>query len=137
MYKFQLLQKIAVIVLFFSLASCSKKEDHLAYAKHILAGKTWYLTFTTQDNKTKSYIDKSTYSIQFIDFEKTIDSDGIKGAYQVVEENSQLHILVTGTTQQNIPAIYTYQIEHIEPTRLVISYTINQVLVQKTFTTTH
>lgn len=136
MLKLQLLQKVAVLLLFFSFVSCSKKEDRLGYAKQMLADKTWYLTSTTQENQIKSYIDKSTYSIQFKDSDKTMDSDGITGSYQVVEQDKLLQIIVTGMTQNNIPANYTYQIDHIEPTRLEISYTMNQNLIQKIFTTT-
>jgi hypothetical protein len=133
--KLQLLQKVAVLLLFFSFVSCSKKEDRLGYAKQMLADKTWYLTSTTQENQIKSYIDKSTYSIQFKDSDKTMDSDGITGSYQVVEQDKLLQIIVTGMTQNNIPANYTYQIDHIEPTILKISYTQNSILIQKTFMT--
>lgn len=135
MLKLQLLQKVAVLLLFFSFVSCSKKEDRLGYAKQMLADKTWYLTSTTQENQIKSYIDKSTYSIQFKDSDKTMDSDGITGSYQVVEQDKLLQIIVTGMTQNNIPANYTYQIDHIEPTILKISYTQNSILIQKTFMT--
>jgi len=109
--------------------------DRLAYAKQLLSGKKWYLMFTTQENQTKSFIDKSTYSIQFLDSQKTIDSDGISGTYQVTEQKDQLHLFVAGITQNGVSANYTYQIDHIEATTLKISYTQNNILIQKTFMT--
>jgi hypothetical protein len=133
--KFLLYPKAILILFVFLIASCSKKVDRLAYAKQMLAGKNWYLMFSTQENQTKSFVDKSTYSIQFLDNQKTIDSDGISGTYQVTEQKDQLHISVAGTTQKGISANYTYQIDHIEATTLKISYTQNNILIQKIFMT--
>lgn len=135
MSKFKIYPKALVVLFVILIASCSKKEDKLAYAKQMLAGKSWYLMFATQENQTKSFVDKSTYSIQFLDSQKTADSDGITGTYQVIEQKNQLHILVAGITQNGVSANYTYQIDHIAPTILKISYTQNSILIQKTFMT--
>lgn len=135
MSKLLLYPKAILLLFVFLIASCSKKEDKLAYAKQMLAGKSWYLMFSTQENETKSFVDKSTYSIEFVDGQKTVDSDGISGTYQVIEQKNQLHILVAGTTQNGVSANYTYQIDHIAPSTLKISYTQNRILIQKTFMT--
>ena len=137
MSKRSLLQKASFIILFFLIVSCSKKEDALSYAKQMLAGKTWYLTYTILNNQTKSYINASTYSIQFKEQQKTFDSDGISGTYQVIEQNQHLQLIVQGATQTGIPANYLYQIDQIESNTLKISYNQNGLFIQKIFTTTH
>jgi hypothetical protein len=116
--------------------SCSKDEDAITYTKRIIAGKTWYLSNTIEGTQSKSYIDKSTYSIQFKKLDSTIDSDGIIGTYNIIELNQVLQLIVSGKTQSGITANYTYQIDHIEPTSLEISYNQNNLLIRKIFTTT-
>ena len=123
---FQILQKSAMIVIVCCFASCSKNEDAITYAKRTIAGKNWYLMSTTEGNQTKSFLDKSTYSIQF---------NGIVGIYNINEQNKQLQLEVVGKTQNGITANYAFQIVQIEPTSLKIAYSQNSILIQKTFMT--
>ena len=134
---FQLIQKGVLLFIVLFSVSCSKDDDALAFAKRTIAGKTWYLSNITEGTQSKSYIDKSTYSIQFKNIDSTIDSDGIMGTYKIVELNQVLRLNVSGKTQNGITANYTYQIDHIEPTSLEISYNQNNLLIRKIFTTTH
>ncbi len=134
---FQLIQKSTFLLVLLLSVSCSKDEDAITYTKRTIAGKTWYLSNTIEGTQSKSYIDKSTYSIQFKNLDSTIDSDGIIGTYNIIELNQALKLIVSGKTQSGITANYTYQINHIEPTSLEISYNQNNLLIRKIFTTTH
>jgi hypothetical protein len=133
---FQLIQKSTFLLVLLLSVSCSKDEDAITYTKRTIAGKTWYLSNTIEGTQSKSYIDKSTYSIQFKKLDSTIDSDGIIGTYNIIELNQVLQLIVSGKTQSGITANYTYQIDHIEPTSLEISYNQNNLLIRKIFTTT-
>lgn len=133
----QLIQKSTFLLVLLLSVSCSKEEDAITYTKRTIAGKTWYLSNTIEGTQSKSYIDKSTYSIQFKNLDSTIDSDGIIGTYNIIELNQALQLIVSGKTQSGITANYTYQIDHIEPTSLKISYNQNNLLIRKIFTTTH
>ncbi len=131
----QILQKSVMIVIVCCFASCSKDEDAITYAKRTIAGKNWYLMSTTEGNQTKSFVDKSTYSIQFKVNDSTIDSDGIVGIYNIIEQNKQLQLEVVGKTQNGITANYAFQLVQIAPTSLKIAYSQNSILIQKTFMT--
>ena len=129
--------KIIPIFFFILLGACSKDTDHAELAKNMLAGKTWYLEYTIQNNQTKSFVGRSTYYIQFKQDGTTIDADGITGNYLITNNNNQLDLMVNGITQNGIPANYTYQINKIGYETLNISYTQNSVLIHKIFTITH
>jgi hypothetical protein len=132
---FQILQKSVIIVIVCCFASCSKDEDALTYAKRTIAGKNWYLMSTTEGNQTKSFVDKSTYSIEFKVNNSTNDSDGIVGTYNIFEQSNQLQLEVLGRTQNGITANYAFQIVQITPTSLKIAYSQNSIFIQKTFMT--
>jgi hypothetical protein len=132
---FQILQKSVMIVIVCCFASCSKDEDALTYAKRTIAGKNWYLMSTTEGNQTKSFLDKSTYSIEFKVNNSTNDSDGIVGTYNIIEQSNQLQLEVLGRTQNGIIANYAFQIVQITPTSLKIAYSQNSIFIQKTFMT--
>lgn len=103
----------------------------------MLSGKTWYLDYTIQNNTTKSFIGRNTYYIQFKEDQTTVDADGINGKYQIINNKSQLFLLVNGTTINGISANYNYQIDKIGYETLIISYTQNNSFIQKIFTIKH
>lgn len=129
--------KVIYICILSLLGSCTKDTDLTELAKNMLSGKTWYLDYTIQNNQTKSFVGRSTYYIQFKQDGSTIDADGIKGSFEIINNNNQLALLVTGTTQNELPANYIYQIEKIGYETLIISYTQNSILIHKIFTITH
>lgn len=130
-------QKLIYIVCCFLFVACTKEVDQRALANKMLSGKTWYLDYVLQDNQTKTFVGKSTYFIQFKLDGSTIDADGISGTFKVNQKEQQLILSVNGITQSGIQANYTYQIDKIGYETLIISYTQNQVLIQKIFTTSH
>lgn len=107
------------------------------FAKRMLSGKTWFLDYTLQDNQIISFVGKSTYYIQFKEDGQTNDADGITGTYQLGYYNNQLTLFVTGTTQKGVTTHYDYKIDKIRYETLIVSYTQNNNLIQKIFTTTH
>lgn len=130
-------QKIACLFLFVLCMACSKDKNEPELAKRMLEGKTWFLDYSLQDNLTKSFIGRSTYYIQFKEDGTTIDADGIIGTYQIILNNNQLTLLVNGSTQNGVATNYNYQIVRVGYETLIVSYTQNNILIQKIFTTTH
>lgn len=117
------------IVLFAAVTpSCSKDTESakLALSYKMLSDKTWYLdylqTITGTTVKTKTYIGQSTYFINFLSDNTTLDSDGISGTYKVVNANGQLNIMVTAKTAGGNVVEYDYHVESIGANVLVMSY---------------
>ena len=130
-------QKNIYLVLFATCIRCSKDISEPEFAKRMLSGKTWFLDYTLQDNQIISFVGKSTYYIQFKEDGQTNDADGITGNYQLSYHNNQLTLFVTGTTQKGVATHYDYKIDKIRHETLIVSYTQNNNLIQKIFTTTH
>jgi len=129
--------KINYIICCFLLVACTKETDPGIIANKLISGKTWYLEYIHQDNQTKSFVGKSTYFIQFKLDGSTIDSDGITGTFKIEKKEQQLILSVTGITQSGIQANYAYQIDEIGFEMIIISYTQNNLLIQKKFTTNY
>lgn len=129
--------KITCLLLFVLSMACSKDKHEPELARRMLSGKTWFLDYTLQDNLIKSFVGRSTYYIQFKEDGKTIDADGITGTYQLAINNNQLTLLVNGSTQNGVATNYNYKIVKIGYETLIVSYTQNNILIQKIFTTTH
>jgi hypothetical protein len=119
---------LAIILLVASMSSCSKNVDgaKLDLSYKMLADKTWYLdylqTVTGTTVKTKTYIGQSTYFINFLSDNTTLDSDGISGTYKVVNVNGHLNIMVTAKTTGGNVVEYNYQVESLGAKVLVMSY---------------
>jgi hypothetical protein len=130
-------QKIVYLFVFVIGMSCSKEKSEPETARLMIAGKTWYLDYTLQDNQIRSFVGRSTYFIEFKEDGKTNDADGITGTYLVTFKNNHLTLFVTGTTQKGVATNYDYKIDKIRHESLTLSYTQNNNLIQKIFTTTH
>ena len=123
------------LLLFFG--ACSKSMNQVDYAKTMLSGKTWYLDYTISNNQTKSFIGKSTYFIQFSEYGKTNDSDGIVGVFTVESTNNQLILSINASTPSGSPANYSYSIEQVGYDKLIVNYTQDNTIIKKVFSTNH
>ena len=99
-------------------------ETSLSY--RMLSDKTWYLdyaqTITGTTVKTKTYVEQSTYFINFLKNLTTVDSDGITGTYSVEKINSQLQIHVQAKTSNGSSLEYIYDIESMGDKNMVLTY---------------
>ena len=123
------------LLLFFG--ACSKSMNEVDYAKTMLSGKTWYLDYTISNNQTKSFIGKSTYFIQFSEYGKTNDSDGIVGVFTVESTNNQLILSINASTPSGSPANYSYSIEQVGYDKLIVNYSQDNTIIKKIFSTNH
>lgn len=117
--------------------ACSKSMNQVDYAKTMLSGKTWYLDYTISNNQTKSFIGRSTYFIQFSEYGKTNDSDGIVGVFTVESRNNQLILSINAYTPSGSPANYSYSIEQVGYDKLIVNYTQDNTIIKKIFSTNH
>lgn len=117
--------------------ACSKSMNQVDYAKTMLSGKTWYLDYTISNNQTKSFIGKSTYFIQFSEYGKTNDSDGIVGVFTVESTNNQLILSINASTPSGSPANYSYSIEQVGYDKLIVNYSQENTIIKKIFSTNH
>lgn len=111
--------------------------NQVDYAKSMLSGKTWYLDYTISNNQTKSFIGKSTYFIQFSEYGKTNDSDGIVGVFTVESTNNQLILSINASTPSGSPANYSYSIEQVGYDKLIVNYSQENTIIKKIFSTNH
>ena len=125
------------IILLVVIGACSKSINQVDYAKTMLSGKTWYLDYTISNNQTKSFIGKSTYFIQFSEYGKTNDSDGIVGVFTVESTNNQLILSINASTPSGSPANYSYSIEQVGYDKLIVNYTQDNTIIKKIFSTNH
>ena len=128
---------IAICILYLFTQSCSKGINSSDYAKSLLAGKTWFLDYSIQNNITKSFIGKNTYFIHFSKNGTTLDSDGISGYFVIQENNSELSINIDGMTLNGVQANYKYTIEQIGLDQMTVSYQEEGIKTKKIFSTTH
>ena len=125
------------IIILFVFGACSKSMNQVDYTKTMLSGKTWYLDYTISNNQTKSFIGKSTYFIQFSEYGKTNDSDGIVGVFTVESTNNQLILSINASTPSGSPANYSYSIEQVGYDKLIVNYTQDNTIIKKIFSTNH
>lgn len=125
------------ICLLLVFGACSKSMNQVDYAKTMLSGKTWYLDYTISNNQTKSFIGKSTYFIQFSEYGKTNDSDGIVGVFTVESTNNQLILSINASTPSGSPANYSYSIEQVGYDKLIVNYSQENTIIKKIFSTNH
>lgn len=133
------LMKKTILYLFIwlSIGSCSKGISSSEYAKSMLAGKTWFLDYSIQNDQIKSFIGKSTYFISFDTDGTTKDADGLFGDFVIEEENQILSLHIKAITQTYVKANYTYRIENISSDNLMVSYILEGHTIKKIFSTTH
>jgi hypothetical protein len=127
---------IIVLLSVFIAGACNKDLSSIDRTQLMLANKTWFLTYSINENSSKSFIGKNTYFIQFSNTGTTIDSDGIIGNYSVQEHNNNLSIFIDAITQNGSLAKYTYLIEQISSDQLIVSYHIDGIKTKKIFSTT-
>lgn len=136
--------KIAFIFSLILLTSACKKdtsinETNLAF--QMLSEKTWYLDYIQIINGSKveerNYVGQSTYFINFLKNNTTIDSDGIKGTYSVEKVGNQLQIHVQAKSAGSNTLEYIYNIESVGSKNLILNYTINGVTRRFYYNTIH
>ena len=126
--------KSIIVGLFFVmiLTGCSKtnmESSQLNLAYQMLADKTWYLdysqTITSSNTTFRTYIGQPTYFISLLKDKSTVDSDGIKGTYELDNSTGELKIKVTGKTASGTSVFYTYSIESVGIANLITKYTVS------------
>lgn len=125
------------LFIWLSIGSCSKGISSSEYAKSMLAGKSWFLDYSIQNDQVKSFIGKSTYFISFNTDGTTIDADGLFGNFVIEEDNKILSLHIKAITQNYVKAHYTYRIENISSDNLMVSYVQDGHTIKKIFSTTH
>lgn len=130
-------KSILYLFVWLSIGSCSKGISNSEYAKSMLAGKTWFLDYSIQNDQIKSFIGKSTYFISFTPYGTTIDADGLFGNFMIEEDNKILYLHIRAITQTYVHANYTYRIEKISSDNLMVSYILEGHTIKKIFSTTH
>ena len=115
------------------LTACSKDtptaQVELSYK--MLSDKTWFLDYVQTINgssvKTKTYLGQSTYFINFLKDNTTLDSDGIAGNYNVEVVNGKILIKVSAKTLGGNPVVYDYKVESMGAKVLIMSYDVNGI----------
>lgn len=126
----------AVLIVFVAAASfsaCSKDtptaQVELSYK--MLSDKTWFLdyvqTITGSTVKTKTYLGQTTYFINFLKDNTTLDSDGIAGTYSVEVVNGKILVKVNAKTLGGNPVTYDYNVESMGSKVLIMSYELNGI----------
>ena len=136
--------KLATIFSLFLLFTACKKdtsinETNLAF--QMLSEKTWYLDYIQIISGTKveerNYVGQSTYFINFLKNNSTIDADGIKGTYSVEKIGGQLQIHVQAKSAGSNTLEYIYNIESVGSKNLILYYTLNGVTRKFYYNTVH
>jgi hypothetical protein len=128
--------KYKLTILLFSsllLFSCKKEagKNELNLAYQMISGKIWYLSYSqtiTGTNTTeKNYVGQATYFIKFLKDYSTIDSDGLKGVYNIekVDGILQIHVNVITQGQNNIE--YIYNVESLGVNNMILYSTVGGV----------
>jgi hypothetical protein len=122
-----------VIIIATGVISCTKEtvgpQVELSYK--MLSNKTWFLDYIETINgtsiKTKSYLGQTTYFINFLKDNTTLDSDGIVGTYVVEVVNGKIFVKVNAKTIGGTQVVYDYKVESIGAKVLVLSYDNNGI----------
>lgn len=120
-----------------SVVSCSKDISSIEYTKSMLVDKIWFLSYSIQNDQTKSFIGKSTYFISFANDGSTRDADGLFGNFLIEKDNKILSLHINAITQSYIKVNYSYRIENISSDNLMVSYIQEGHTITKIFSTTH
>ena len=124
---------LIVFVAATSFSACSKdtptSQVELSYK--MLSDKTWFLdyvqTITGSTVKTKTYLGQSTYFINFLKDNTTLDSDGIAGTYSVEVVSGKILVKVNAKTLGGNAVTYDYKVESMGAKVLIMSYDVNGI----------
>ena len=124
-----------IVVLFFStLFTACKKDTPAAQVElsyKMLSDKTWFLDYVQTINgnviKTKTYLGQSTYFINFLKDNTTLDSDGIAGTYSVDVKDGIILVKVNAKTIGGNPVTYDYKVESMGAKVLIMSYDVSGI----------
>ncbi len=133
------------ILLFSSLFLLSCKKDagknELNLAYQMISEKIWYLSYsqTIASTKTteKNYVGQSTYFIKFLKDYTTVDSDGLKGVYNIEKNNGVLQIHVNAKTQGQNTIEYVYNVESLGASNMILYSTVGGVTNKFYYNTNH
>ena len=138
--------KNKLTILFFSslfLLSCKKDagKNELNLAYQMISEKIWYLSYsqTITSTKTtyKNYVGQSTYFIKFLKDYTTVDSDGLKGVYNLEKTNDILQIHVNAKTQGQNTIEYIYNVESLGASNMILYSTVAGVTNKFYYDTNH
>ncbi len=133
------------ILLFSSLFlfSCKKEAgtNELNLAYQMISEKIWYLsysqTITSTKTTEKNYVGQSTYFIKFLKDYTTVDSDGLKGVYNLEKTNDILQIHVNAKTQGQNTIEYIYNVESLGASNMILYSTVAGVTNKFYYNTNH
>ena len=132
-YKY--LSTILILTVFlFGFNSCSKDKDEaqttLSY--RMISDKTWYLDYVETINgtsvKTRNYLGQTTYFINFLKDNTTLDSDGISGTYTIDVVDGKILVKVNAKTFGGNAVIYDYEVQSLGAKVLVMSNYSNGIV---------
>lgn len=138
--------KYKLTILLFSslfLFSCKKesgtKELNVAY--QMISEKIWYLSYSQTISGTntteKNYVGQATYFIKFLKDYSTIDSDGLKGIYNIEKNNGVLQIHVNARTQGQNTLEYVYNVESLGASNMILYSTVGGITNKFYYNTNH
>ena len=138
--------KNKLTIFFFSslfLLSCKKDagKNELNLAYQMISEKIWYLsysqTITSTKTTEKNYVGQSTYFIKFLKDYTTVDSDGLKGVYNIEKNNGVLQIHVNAKTQGQNTIEYVYNVESLGASNMILYSTVGGVTNKFYYNTNH
>lgn len=124
---------LVVLVCSTIFSSCSKEtaEAQTSLSYKMLSDKTWFLDYVETINgntiKTKSYLGQTTYFINFLKDNTTLDSDGLKGTYTIEVLNGKILVKVNAKTAGGNAVAYDYMVESMGAKVLIMSYNTNGI----------
>lgn len=138
--------KYKLTILLFSclfLFSCKKDaaQNELNLAYQMIAEKIWYLsysqTITSTKTTEKNYVGQATYFIRFLKDYSTLDSDGLRGTYNIEKVNGVLQIHVNAKTQGQNTIEYVYNVESVGAQNMILYSIVSGVTTKFYFNTNH
>jgi hypothetical protein len=133
------------ILLFSSLFlfSCKKEagKNELNLAYQMISEKIWYLsysqTITSTKTTEKNYVGQATYFIKFLKDYTTVDSDGLKGVYNIEKVDGVLQIHVNAKTQSQNTIEYVYNVESLGASNMILYSKVGSVTNKFYYNTNH
>ena len=138
--------KYKLTILLFSslfLFSCKKESgtNELNVAYQMISEKIWYLSYSQTISGTntteKNYVGQATYFIKFLKDYSTIDSDGLKGIYNIEKNNGVLQIHVNARTQGQNTLEYVYNVESLGASNMILYSTVGGITNKFYYNTNH
>ena len=128
------LYKFLIITIIINISACNKETDtttkDLMY--NMIANKTWYLDYLIIGDNTKTYIGQSTYFITYLKDGSTIDSDGLIGKFNFINNKGTYQIQITAKTVKGNTINYIHNIESIGNIKMAQSFISNGQTVKTT-----